>query len=115
MELEFLKVNREGPEYVLFRVSEDTNLWQFIVFDTTYDEDGNPSNLNRHSFFFRNKNVSKGDYVVIYTLDGQDSEFKNKAGSITHVFYWGLDTEVWNNTGDRVLLVKVDEFRRFKI
>ena len=50
MELVIQKIVKENDkEYVLFRVEEDCNLWPFILFDATYDENGNSSNLLRHS------------------------------------------------------------------
>ena len=98
MELNILKIFREsGKELVLLRVEEDTNLWPFIIFDATYDEKGISSNLLRHSFFFPSQNVKRYDYVIVYTGKGETHHFKNRSGSTTWVYYWGLDINVWNN------------------
>lgn len=114
MEISLLKIDKEnGKELALFKVEEDCNLWPFIIFDATYDENGISSNLMRHSFFFPSQNVIKGDYVIVYTGKGQSQHFKNRSGSTTWVYYWGLEVNVWNNKGDEALLVKVAEYKRY--
>ncbi len=49
MDLKILEIQKE-KEYVLFRVERDQNLWPYILFDATFDETGQSSNINRHSF-----------------------------------------------------------------
>lgn len=114
MELVLQKIDKNNDkEYVLFRVEEDCNLWPFILFDATYDENGHSSNLLRHSFIFPSQNVSKGDFVIVNTAAGKNTHFKNRAGTKTWVYYWGLDVNVWNNKGDEALLVKAAEYKRY--
>lgn len=114
MELVIQKIVKENDkEYVLFRVEEDCNLWPFILFDATYDENGNSSNLLRHSFIFPSQNVSRGDFVILYTGEGENAQYKNKAGTTTWTYYWGLDAHVWSNKGDEAMLVKAAEYKRY--
>lgn len=115
MELKIRNVDRKDPERVILQVDETCNVWPYILFDTTYDEKGNPTNLNRHSFIFPNKNVMKGDFIAIYTGKGETKEYRNQGGTTTHVFYWGLDSNVWNNEQDSALLVKVEEYKRYNV
>lgn len=49
MDLKILEIQKE-KEYVLFRAERDQNLWPYILFDATFDETGQSSNINRHSF-----------------------------------------------------------------
>lgn len=114
MELVVKKIVKENDqEYVILQVEEDCNLWPYIIFDATYDEKGHSSNKLRHSFIFPSQNVAKGDYIVVYTSIGENHNFKNKAGSTTWVYFWGLDVNVWNNKGDEALLVKTSEYKRY--
>lgn len=114
MELILQKIAKENDkEFALFRVKEDCNLWPFILFDATYDENGNSSNLLRHLFIFPSQNVSEGDFVIVYTSTGENTHFKNKAGTMTWIYYWGLGVNIWNNKGDEALLIKVAEYKRY--
>lgn len=118
MELRFTKIKEiDGQECLIFEVVLDCNLWPYIVFDTTYDEDGDVSNVHRHSYIFPNRTVQKGDYVRLFTGKGKYNNFKNKAGTITHNYYWGFKdgVTIWNEGGDRLLLVKVQEYKRVEV
>lgn len=115
MEIQVVKVDRANEnELVVMKVIEDCNLWPFILFDSTF-EDGELSNLNRHSYMFPNQDVKTGDFVLLYTHDGQDNHYSNRAGSTTWEFYWGLDVNVWNTDRDEVVLVKSAEVKRYPI
>lgn len=114
MELVIKKILKESDkEFVLLKVEEDCNLWPFIIFDATYNEQGDSSNLNRHSFIFPSQNVKNGDFVIVYTSKGEARHFRNRAGTTTWIYYWGLDVTVWNNRGDEALLIKVAEYKRY--
>ncbi len=114
MDLKILEIQKE-KEYVLFRVERDQNLWPYILFDATFDETGQSSNINRHSFIFPNLNVKRGDFIVLYTCKGKYETFVNKTGSRTHKLYWGFESNIWNNGCDEALLVKVDDFKKVKV
>lgn len=45
--------------------------------------------------------------MVLYTKKGQQTELANDKGTRTHVFYWGLERAVWNDTGDCAVLFEV--------
>ena len=114
MDLKILEINKEN-EYVLFRAEKDQNLWPYIIFDATFYETGQSSNINRHSFIFPNLNVKRGDFIVLYTCKGKYETFVNKTGSRTHKLYWGFEGNIWNNGCDEALLVKVDDFKKVKV
>lgn len=99
-------------ERIVLDVVKKTNLERFIIFDTTYDENGVESDKNRHSFIFPCKDVEKGDIIVLYTKKGKNRTTTNHKGVPLHIYYWGLDCQVWNNDEDEALLVHVDDFER---
>lgn len=113
MDIEIIEVKRSDTECIIFKVLKDCNLWPYILMDTTYDEGGNATNVNRHVYIFENYNVVAGDYVILYTHKGTTEHFKNRSGSKTHTYYWGFEegTHIWNNEGDKTLLVKVSEYK----
>lgn len=114
MDLDLLKIDIvDQKQFALFRVNKDCNLWPYILFDATDEEKGNPSNLLRHSFIFPSQNVSKGDFVVIFTGVGDNTSYKNKSGTTTWSYYWGLEDILWKKKGDEALLVKLAEYKRY--
>ena len=100
-----------SKERLVLRVLRADDIGSYVVFDTTFTSQGDVSNKVRHSFWFPDKNVRKGDLVVLYTKSGLASENKNQDGSTTHFFHWCLDKTVWNTDGDCAVLVHVDNWK----
>lgn len=97
-------------ERLVLDVIKDCRLGRYVVLDTTYDNEGNVSNKNRHVYLFPTQALKKGDLVVLYSKKGENSTIENKNGSISYFYYWGLDSTVWNNEGDEALLLHIDDF-----
>ena len=118
-EFQFFKLVRvpKEKERIVFRVLEDCNLSRFILMDNSYDEDGNVSNVHRHSFVLPNMNVSKGDFLRVYTHKGEAKSFTNKSQTITHEIYWGFKSEVsiWNKDVDKAYIYKIDSLQVFRV
>jgi len=102
-------------EYVILKVLEDTNLQHYGIVDATYTPDGHLSNLHQHFFKFYHYVVAKGDYIHLYTKDGNDEIFNNRAKTTTHCFYWDLDVSVWNNEGDVAVLLGIEGWSEFVV
>lgn len=112
MEIEVIKVEKNNDsERLVLQVLEDCNLGAYIVFDSTYNN-GVRSNLHRHSYIFPNQNVKANDYILLYTQQGDSNKYRNRSGTTTWEFFWGLDVNVWNNERDEILLVKIQEYTR---
>jgi len=113
MNLKILSVKDQGDlenERVVLQALADCDIGKYIVFDTTYDGDM-ISNELRHSYWFPDKDVKKGDKVVLYTKKGKDKEKSFEQGFKSHFFYWGLERTVWNKDEDCALLIRVAEYR----
>ncbi len=95
-----------GKERLVLQVLGDNDIGYYIVFDTTFFEDGRVSNKVRHSYWFPDKKVHAGDLVILYTKPGTQSESQNKDGSTSHFFYWGLAKTIWNKEGDCAVLLE---------
>lgn len=114
MKIEIIKIIDRGlanKERLWLRVLANANLQYFIVFDTTYTFPDSISNLQRHAYWFKPKEVKAGDYVVLYTKQGTPSEQVNDNGTTTHFVYWGLDKTIWNDTGDCAVLFEVNSWQ----
>lgn len=96
-----------NKERLWLKVLQDTDMQYYIVFDTTYTSQKAISNLQRHAYWFDSKQVRSGDTVVLYTRKGVPSSSQNSDGTKNHFFYWGLDSTIWNNTGDCAVLFEI--------
>lgn len=113
MQVRITRIDRGSldQEKVVIEALEDCNLGRYILFDTTYDENGIISNKHRHLFVFSNLDILKDDFVVLYTRqkrEGDFDHFRNKRGSTTYNIFWDLGEQIWNNAGDKAYLVHYD-------
>ncbi len=102
-------------ERIVLDIIADSDIGEFLVLDTTYNSNGQVSNKVKHPYWFPDKEVQKGDTVVLYTKKGENSSKINTNGTTTHFFYWNLDINIWNNDGDCALLLHVYEWEAHKV
>lgn len=110
MNLKILRVHDNGVmsrERIVLKAFAPLDIGRYILCDTTYNRDDTVSNKLRHSFWFPDKEIKTGDFVVLYTTSGNDRQFDNKSDTVTHCFYWGLDRTVWNQDGDGAVLIEI--------
>lgn len=105
----------EKEERLILSVLEDCNLNCYMVSDATFSRPGKISNKHRHSKWFTNKEVKKGDKVILYTRSGDDTTVKSDTGTIWHKVYWGLKTGVWNDEGDAAVLAEIADWQTTKV
>lgn len=112
MELKLINiVNRDlDEERVVIKVLQKCNTNNFVLFDTTYLENGIASNAERHLFILPTLNIEVGDYIWIFTKSGTYATHKNTSNTTTHKLYWGLGHSIWNNSGDRAYLLHYDDW-----
>lgn len=112
MNIELIRIADRGNdnERLIMRAVRECNLNEYIVLDTTYDEDGTVSNKLCHVFIFPNINVNEGDFIWLYTREGRYHTYNNNSNTLTHNIYWGLDIHVWNNDGDKAYLIHYDDW-----
>ncbi|KDF41766.1 hypothetical protein [Enterobacter kobei] len=106
-----------GKEKLIIKVTADCNLIDFMVMDCTYDDDGQSSNKHRHVYMFPEKEVHVGEYIILYTGSGTNKigVLNREDATVTHRFYWGLDTTVWNGDGDEALILQYAIVDRKKV
>lgn len=115
MDLKYLRIGNKGTEdeYILFQAVKDCILKDYLIHDDTFDADGEISNKLRHMYRFnRSVKVKAGEYVALYVKKEGDY-CVGTIGKIKptpcHIFYWGLDVDVFNDNGDHLYLLKIDE------
>lgn len=100
-------------EYLAFMVDADCNLHEYIVYDSTFDGNGDLSNLLPHMYRFPLQDVTKGSYVFLYIHDlGERKTFEvDKDGDKRYRFAWGLAStmSVFNKEKDFIHIAEVNQ------
>lgn len=104
-----------NDERIVIDITFDTDIGEYLVLDTTYTNQGSISNKVRHPFWFPDQKVKTGDVVVLYTRKGTISSTKNTNGSTSYFFFWGLDSNVWNNDGDCAIIQHIDQWASHRV
>lgn len=112
MELQIIEIREASTEdeRIFMKATEKCNLSNYLIYDETFDAEGNPSNLLPHMYRFPNIEVEKGDRVSLRTQHKNRKYSKGTLGdnkTPCHYLYWGLDTNIFNNDGDTVHLIKI--------
>jgi len=106
---------KASEEYVIIDVLNDCNAHYYMVADTTYVQPGTVSNKVRHTYWFHQTDLKKGDLLVLHTGSGTDSSVKQSNGSTHYQRYWGLKSAVWNDDGDGAILFEMNGWKTTKV
>ena len=102
--------NNLDEERVVFSVTEDDFLGSYIVFKTKKISEKTISSKVEEIYWFPDKEVKKGDLVVLYTKRGTNTEKKNTDGTTTHFYYWYLNNRLWNSSEDAAVLSRLENW-----
>ncbi len=98
-------------ERIVFNVIADDFLGAYLVFKSKKTGEKTISSALQNPYWFPDKEVKKGDLVVLYTKSGTDTEKKNEDGSTTYFFYMhNLKIPLWNNSDDVVVLSQLENW-----
>ena len=117
MKIRFFERYNKGAkdEYLGFKVEEDCNIHQYLIYDTTFGKDGELSNLLPHMYRFPSQVVNKGAYVYLYIHDIGNRKAVDTISRKENVFRfsWGLDSEVsvFNKEKDFLHIAEINETR----
>ena len=100
-------------EYLSFSVLEDCDIHDYIIYDSTFDGNGDLSNLLPHMYRFPSQEVVKGAVVFLYihSIGSRKAIDKQKSGRQVYRFAWGLanNVSVFNQEGDYLHIAEVSE------
>lgn len=103
-------------ERVVLTAQRACNLSRFLLFDSTYDEDGHVTNKERHLKLFPPIILKRGDMVTLYTKRGRNNiPAANPGAPVNYILFWGLNHKVWNNAGDRAYLFHFDDYMHYDV
>lgn len=105
----------KDSEYVILDVVESCWLDAYVILDTTYRTSNIINNKHRHVFLFPTKQVKKDDVIYLYTKKGSDHSTTYSYSSNTHKLYWNLNQAVWNDSGDKALLIRIADIQEYNV
>ena len=97
--IEFQEVKSAGAleyERVIFKVTEPGDIGSWMILRSVQSGVEKFSSRVSDVFWFPDKAVMVGDLLVLYSKVGVQSEKKNKDGSTSHFFYWGITKPIWH-------------------
>lgn len=100
-------------ERVVLSATNAGDMGEFLLLQTGYHD--NSVNTSVYwTFWFPDKALNAGDFVVIYTKRGRQSErpFKD---AMSHFFYWGLDEPIWNKPGRAGVVMHAPDWQSFRV
>ena len=113
MKLKISEIENKGVaenERIILKVLESDNVGQYVIFKTKKLADDRVSSRPSDVFWFQNKEVKKGDWVVIYTKSGTYKSIINEKGNTSHFFYWDKKEPLWKDSIDIPILLHIDEW-----
>lgn len=99
-------------ERVVIRVESACNIGEFILLQTGF-QDGSINTGVYETLWFPDKLVRAGDYVVVYTKLGMESE-KPFNDVTSHFFYIGKSEPIWDREERSAVLMHAPAWQSFQ-
>lgn len=98
-------------DLLLFKAMGKCTLSDYIVYDKTYDEGGDESNIFPHMYRFPAIILEKGEYVALRLHKGETNKGETAQKEVCYNVYWGMEDNVsiFNDNGDIIHLVRIAE------
>ena len=108
MNLDVHKLEDKGNldrERIVLRAKADLEVGKYVILKCVSTADGKvlASDLPA-AFWFPDKKIKTGDFVVLYSKTGTRSEKKGDDGNMTYFYYWGVSEAQWNQKFTPVLI-----------
>jgi hypothetical protein len=112
MSLELRYVEDAGDitrERVVLRATTNVDIGLYALFRCRVSKDGKPLSGAATAYWFNNKEIRAGDFVVLYTKSGSASQKKGASAATSYFYYWNLTAAHW--TTDTVpVLADIPDF-----
>lgn len=98
-------------ERIVIKALEPVDIGHHLLVRTA-SPDGTITTGVLDTYWFPDKDIAAGDYIVLYTKKGRDSEkeFKN---AVSHFFYWGKSEPLWNEDAVSAVLFFAPDWNSF--
>ncbi|WP_163934368.1 hypothetical protein [Paraferrimonas sp. SM1919] len=112
MKLEMKSIRDRGipdKERVVMRALARIDIGQFALIEAGYSN-GEINTETGDCFWFPDKVIDEGDWVVLYTKPGKSKEKVQKSGSLAHFFYWDKSRAKWSSNSKAPVVLQVDSW-----
>ena len=117
--LQFVNVAEPGfyvEERVVLRPSIRVNVMDYALVPMKGGPTpSNAEDLNSDVYWFPDKVVEAGDFVLLYTKCGTDYTFTEPSGHEVHVFYWGKERAVWKDSASAIAVLRVSDWAFYAV
>lgn len=96
-------------EAAVFRAKSNINIGDYLVLQTGTDGDV-VNNDTLHSFWFPDRDISGGEYIVLWSKRGNTREVDSKEHGKLHYFYWGLEEPIWGDPNRALVFLHAPEW-----
>lgn len=111
MKVRLVKILNYGDsenERILIEVSDDCDLGNYILALSNVVDENSISNKIESVYWLENKQLKKGDIVVVYTKRQGSSikKIENNSGVTSYFLFWNLDTTLSNKQDKKVVCLE---------
>lgn len=97
-----------SDERVSLEVLVDDKLGYYGIFKSKKIGEDSVSSAIKKTYWFPDRDVKKGDFVVLYSKVGVNTSKINTDGTTSHFFYWGMSEPLWSENDDAAILFRLD-------
>ncbi|MEK9810634.1 MAG: hypothetical protein VW362_09320 [Candidatus Nanopelagicales bacterium] len=110
MKISVVSIENQGDrekEVVTFAVEQECDLHSYLVANATFAPDDHITKMFQDTYWFPSRKVKEGDYVLLFSRNGEDTEQKNNLGSTSHILFWGAPDAVWHEKDTEIALFEL--------
>lgn len=115
MKLKITAIREPGnlqKERIVMKVQAPVNVGEFVLLQTGFNENA-VTNGVYNTYWFPDKEVNTGDYVVLYTKAGKLSDVVFKDVK-SHFFYLANSAPIWNESNRSAVLMYAPDWESFR-
>src|SRR5689334_13116975 len=100
-------------ERIVLRADTDLDIGLYILLAARAGAEGKTlGGRVPFCFWFPDRDVQRGDLLIVYTKSGSSKRKDNPSGKASHFFYWGLEHPIWNNDELRPVLIEAKRWKK---
>lgn len=117
MDLNIERVRDAGileTERVVLRAIKNVDIGDFVLSAAETRDELPVSGSLVAAFWMPDKDIKRGNLVVVYTKNGNEREKLNENGNRSHFFYWGRNEPLWKKGETVPVLSQVEEWSAYE-
>lgn len=114
MKLKVTAIREAGnleKERIVMKAESSLDVGEYVLLQTGFREDSVNTSVFT-AYWFPDKEVSAGDYVILYTKSGRASE-RDFNDVQSHFFYWGKSEPIWDKKSRAAVLLHAPDWDSF--